>query len=170
MELKPAAGPAERARDQIGLFFFALSLPLACGVVAAARAPRAEFLRHTAWWWTGFALCFLVPAMCFTVIPWAMRRVYGAAPAGAVVDATRGFYALLAATLALGALDLAVGALGLKGPAGRALLYGAAPVVLVAALQTAFRGKAAGWGVLVVSGAYYNALVVEFAKGAMGWR
>lgn len=168
MELTPAPGPAERARDQIGLFFFALSVPLACGVVAAARAPRAEFLRHTAWWWTGFALCFLVPAMCFTVLPWAMRRVYGAAPAGAVVDATRGFWGLLAATLALGALDFAVGAMGLKGPAGRALLYGAAPLVCVAAMQVVFRGKAVGWGVLVGSGVYYNALVVEFARGAMG--
>ncbi|MBI2919929.1 MAG: hypothetical protein HYY18_02465, partial [Planctomycetes bacterium] len=146
MELKPAPGPAERARDQIGLFFYALSVPLACGVVAAARAPRAEFLRHTAWWWTGFALCFLVPALCFTVIPWAMRRVYGIAPGGAVVDATRGFYALVAATLAMGALDFAVATAGLKGPAGWALGRGAAPAILVAGMQVVFRGKGVGWG------------------------
>ncbi|NUN47574.1 MAG: hypothetical protein HUU15_01925 [Candidatus Brocadiae bacterium] len=175
-----AGGPAPgttrdsgtRARVQLGVFFMLLSLGLALGLVLAARDPRKIWAMHTEWWWAGWALGMCLPGMVFWVVPWGLRAGLDIAPGGAVEDATRAFYALLAGALLLATADLgmtwAVHALQLRGPWGMAMGYGVAPLIL-AALLVRPGGLRLRVGVALVPFLLYvNILMIEWATGAAG--
>lgn len=164
--------PAARARDQIGALFLVLALALACGAVAAARDPHGSFFSHAVWWWVGWALLMLTPALIFTIVPWTMRAVFGRPPGGAVQDATLAFYGLLGFSAALGLIDAAViaalGASFLKGATGMILGYGLAPLIATPAALRVFRGRQAWLPLLLPLAVFLNALLVEWAGGFAG--
>lgn len=163
--------PAARARDQIGALFLVLALALSCGAVAAARDPHLSFFSHAVWWWVGWSLLMLTPALIFTIVPWMMRTVFGRPPGGAVQDSTLAFYGVLGFSVALGALDALVVAAfssSLHGVAGMALGYGLAPLVATPAALRVFRGRQAWLPVLLPIALYLNALLVEWAGGFAG--
>lgn len=164
--------PAARARDQIGALFLVLALALTCGAVAAARDPHGSFFSHAVWWWVGWSMLMLAPALIFTIVPWAMRTVFRRPPGGAVQDATLAFYGVLGFSVALAAIDAGViAALGpsvLKGATGMILGYGLAPLVATPAALRVFRGRQAWLAVLLPLAIYLNALLVEWAGGFAG--
>lgn len=161
--------PAARARDQIGGTFLVLSVALACGAVVAARDPYGAFLKHAVWWWVGWALLMLTPALIFTVVPWAMRSVFGRKPRRASEDATTAFYILVGFSVALAAADAAMISLvtnfAWQGAAGMALAYGVAPIAITPAAVVHWKGRRSGILPLVPVALFFNALLVEWAGG-----
>lgn len=167
-----AREPAERARDQIGIFFLVLSVALACGAVAAGNAPRGEFLRHGVMWWLGFAAGFMISAMTFTILPWTLRNHFRVAPAGAAADATKGFYVLVGGTLVLIALDAGVigllRATGMRGVPAMILGWAGPPLAACELGWRIFKGRPAGRPVVALAGAFWNAILVEWATTVAG--
>jgi hypothetical protein len=166
--------PAARARDQLGAAFLALSVALAAGGVAAGADPHATFLKHHVWWWVGFSLLFYTPALLFFVVPWAMRRLFGLPPRGAVEDATRAWSALLAFALALAVVDAGVlgaaAAAGLRGAPRLVLAWGLAPVAVTPLLLRRAPARPAALAALLPAALYLNALLIEWASGLSGVR
>ncbi|MCC6737721.1 MAG: hypothetical protein IT452_01640 [Planctomycetia bacterium] len=167
MEL--SGGGGERARNQIGLLFLAMSAALSAGAVGAARSTGGEYLQHTEWWWWGYALLTAVPGLVFAVVPWLIRVAFSIPTAGAVEDAERAFFSVAAGAAAMAAVDAA--AIGLlrvfdaRGVTAAAAGYGLAPLLLALA-SAAIAGKRAA--LVLLPAAAFNALLVEWAGGFAG--
>lgn len=169
MEVELSGGGGERARNQIGLLFLALAALLAAGAVGAARGSNGEYLRHTEWWWWGYALLTAVPGLVFAVVPWLIRAAFRVPAAGPVEDAERAFFAVAAGAAAMGVVDAA--AVGLlrafdaRGAAAAALGYGLAPLLLTLA-SAPLAGKRAA--LVLPPAAVFNVLLLEWAGGFAG--